>query len=75
MEFANSGGQVTSICACGILKPQQDLNSCIVLGSKSGMVSALSVTVPQRSTAQVEDITVRSLAGFKSEFHGCSCSR
>ena len=58
MEFANAGGQVTSICACGTLKPQQDLNSCIVVGSSSGMVSAISVTVPQRSTAQVGDITV-----------------
>jgi hypothetical protein len=58
MEFAN-GGEVTSICACGTVKPQEDLNSCIVVGSKSGMVSAMSVTVPQRTTAQVEDITVR----------------
>lgn len=73
MEFVNSGGQATSICACGTLKPQQDLTSCILVGSKSGMVSSLSVTVPQRTTAQVEDITVRKLISIWQNEVAISC--
>jgi hypothetical protein len=75
MEFANSGGAVTSICACGTLKPQQDLKSCIVVGSKAGKVSMLSLTVPQRSTATLEDIVVRSPKRYVViTFQGSVCS-
>jgi hypothetical protein len=62
MEFEHAGGPVTSICACGSPKLQGDLNSCIVSGSTAGELSAIAITVPQRATSSVEDITVRFCA-------------